>query len=178
MPRSTSGAVLLCALLTLTPGAGCCQRGSTWSLAPVEGTVTKDGRPLANIQVTFWADPAAGTQGPRTCSFTDAAGHYELRTDTGARGAVIGRYRVCLVDAHQDSNFLGLLSKNVENAKVVQERMKQTQMEMSASSCVPLSYGLPDKTPLRVGVEPGPQVIDFDVKNTGIEIKLISVQGK
>ena len=98
MPRSINPVVFWCGLLALTATAGGCQRGPTWNLAPVEGTVTKSGRPVAGIQVEFRADVESGTQGPRASGITDPAGHYELRTDTGGRGAVIGRYHVCLVD--------------------------------------------------------------------------------
>jgi len=145
----------------------------------VEGTITQAGHPLAGIQVTFWADTEGGTQGPRTSSIADATGRYELHIDAGDRGAAIGRYRVCLVDTrHRGRNALGLLPKKGSNAKEVQEKMKQLQMEASAPPRVPTNYGQPDKTPLRVEIKPGPQVIDFDVKDTGIEIKLIGVQGK
>src|SRR5262249_41925491 len=97
MLRSINRVALWCGLLILAAPAGGCQRRPTWDLVPVEGTVTKDGRPLAGIEVTYWADVAAGTRGPRTSGFTDDAGHYELRTDKGGRGAAIGQYRVCLL---------------------------------------------------------------------------------
>src|SRR5262245_27835102 len=96
MPRSISRVVLLCGLLVPAAAGGGCQRGSMWNLAPVEGTVTKGGRPLADIRVVFWADVEAGTQGPGTFGVTDAAGHYTLRTHAGDAGAAVGRYRVCL----------------------------------------------------------------------------------
>jgi hypothetical protein len=179
MPRSISRMVLWCGLLILAAAAGGCQRGPTWDLAPVEGTITQAGQPLAGIQVTFWADIEGGTQGPRTSSFTDAAGHYELRTDTGERGTAIGRYHVCLVDTHyQNPNLLGRLSTTTVNAKKVQVRMKPVQMEKSGPPRVPLSYGHPDKTPVRVEVQPGPQVIDFDVKGTNVEVNLIGTSLK
>src|SRR5690349_18745913 len=70
-------------LLTLVAATGGCQRGPTWDLAPVEGTVTKDGRPLAHTQVFFVADLDAGTQGPQAIGKTDKDGHYRLRTGNG-----------------------------------------------------------------------------------------------
>src|SRR5262245_24956705 len=96
MLRSISCVVRLGGLLILAAIAGGCQRGPTWNLAPVEGTVTKSGHPLANVQVDFLADPDAGTQGPRASGITDESGHYTLRTDAGDRGAAVGHYRVCL----------------------------------------------------------------------------------
>src|SRR5689334_2297251 len=79
------GVVLLCGLLSLAAGGGC-QRGAKWNLAPVEGTVTKEGRPLAGAMVVFLADSEASTTGPRASGWTDAAGHYRLRTDRGEEG--------------------------------------------------------------------------------------------
>jgi hypothetical protein len=182
MPRNISCVVFMCGLLALAAMAGGCRRGSTWNLATVEGTVTREGHPLDGIEVIFWADVEAGTQGPRTSAFTDAAGHYELRTDVGDRGAAIGRYRISLVDTRTlpDKLFGPLPEKaaNAKHAKEVQEKMRQFQMEASAPPRVPLSYGQPDKTPLRVEVQPGPQVIGFDVKGSNVEVKLLDVPGK
>jgi hypothetical protein len=53
---------------------------------PVEGTVTKGGRPLHNVEVVFLADPDSGTVGPRASGITDETGHYyELTTATMER---------------------------------------------------------------------------------------------
>src|SRR5262245_2170625 len=100
--------VLFFGLLSLITAVGGCQRGPTWDLATVEGTVTKAGRPLAKIQVIFWADVKAGAKGPRTFGFTDATGHYKLRTDMGEQGAAIGQYRVCLLHSSEEDMLAGL----------------------------------------------------------------------
>src|SRR5689334_15513348 len=92
----SGGVVLLCGLLSLAVGGGC-QRGSKWNLAPVEGTVTNEGRPLAGAMVVFLADTEAGTTGPRASGWTDAAGHYLLRTDQGEEGVVPGKHRVLIL---------------------------------------------------------------------------------
>src|SRR5262245_54429173 len=89
---------VFCGVLTLAAAAGGCQREPRWNLAPVEGAVTRAGRPLANIQVVFLADVEAGTQGPRASGITDQAGRYRLRTVNGDEGAVMGHHRVRLVD--------------------------------------------------------------------------------
>ena len=69
-----SRVVLLGGLLVLFAAAGGCQRRSTWDLASVEGTITKDGRPLSDIQVVFLADSDTDTKGPRSTGITDDAG--------------------------------------------------------------------------------------------------------
>ena len=155
MPRSISGVVLWCGLLALAVADGGCQRGPTWSLNPVEGTVTKGGRPLANIRVVFLADPDAGTQGPRASGITDETGHYELRTDTGDRGAVVGRYRICL---H--------IPPRREAPSSRANRPKDWAVKPPASEAVqlPPAYSSCAETPLRVEVHSGAQVIDLKVK--------------
>lgn len=58
-------------------------------IASVEGTVTMDGKPLANASIVF--SPESGRPaGART----DAQGHYELNFTAGRRGAIPGMNRI------------------------------------------------------------------------------------
>lgn len=139
MPRSISRVVLLCGLLVLATAFGGCQSGPTWTLVPVEGTVTKGGRPLANVQVIFLADPDAGTVGPRASGTTDAAGHYRLRTDNGDEGAVAGQHRVRIVDWQTNPNMPAELRR------------------------VPPHYESFKETPLRAEVGSVPKVFDISI---------------
>jgi hypothetical protein len=143
--------------------------------APVEGTVTKGGKPLAGVIVDFYPDP--GARGPRSTSIaTDEAGHYRLRSSWGSDdGAVVGPHRVCILDIHKGGR--GRLSKEATDAKEIQEKVKQLKSE-SFSPRVHPRYGSPNETPLRVEVQSGAQVIDFDIKGTDIEVKLIGVPVK
>ncbi len=55
-------------------------------IAPVEGTVTLDGKGLDKIYVEFWPQ----SEGPRSFGQTDEQGHFELKTDDGKTpGAVL-----------------------------------------------------------------------------------------
>jgi hypothetical protein len=140
MLRSISRIILWCILLALAAAAEGCQRKPRWNLAPVEGTVTKDGRPLADIEVIFWVDVETGTRGPRASGFTDESGHYRLRTDAGDWGAALGRYRVCLVDPQAEPDTLA------------EKRRVSSRYERF------------NETPLQVEVHPGQQVIDLEVQ--------------
>jgi hypothetical protein len=170
MLRSISRFVLLCGLLTLAAAVEGCQRGPRWNLVPVEGTVTKGGRPLADIQVTFWADSEAGTQGPRSSGTTDEAGHYRLRTDNGDDGAVLGKHRVLILDP---AVRMGRAARGPQRKEAtrrlspkVAKRLEE-QMKLAADAPrVPPRYGRFNDTPLRVEVHPGPQVIDLEVKGS------------
>jgi hypothetical protein len=171
MARSISRVALLCGLLALAVAAEGCQRKPTWNLAPVEGTVTKDGHPLANIQVVFLTNLDAGTQGPRASGRTDEAGHYRLRTANGDDGAVTGKHRVVLYDLEASKGPMGL-TRGPQRKEAVQrlpseenaKRMKEQLKAASDALRVPPSYGRFNETLLRVEVQPGPQVIDLEVK--------------
>jgi hypothetical protein len=63
--------------------------------APVSGTVTMDGKPLANVAVSF--QPAGGEPNPGVGSSgrTDEKGEYTLQVIGGrGKGAVVGKHRV------------------------------------------------------------------------------------
>lgn len=140
---------------------------------PVEGTVTKGGKPLAGVIVDFYPDP--GDHGPRSASEpTDEAGHYRLRSTWGNDdGAVVGSHRVCIFDSRYEATrtLLDRLPKKARSAKEFREKLKRIQgeegpleIELSAGPRVPPAYGRPTETPLRVEVQPGAQIIDLEVK--------------
>ena len=161
--------IIFTALLVLVVASGGCQRRPTWSLAPVEGTVTKNGRPLPAVEVIFLADPDAGTEGPRTAGKTDQAGHYRLTTDVGDDGVVVGKHRVLIrdLDTKQLHRVPDGRQRKATTKHPTPEAAKRFEEQLKASEDalrVPLRYGRFQDTPLRVEVQSGPQVIDFDVK--------------
>jgi hypothetical protein len=154
--------VLILLGIVVITSAGC-QSGPEF--APVEGTVTKAGKPLAGAIVVFYPD--SDTPVPRSTSApTDKAGHYRLHSTRGGDdGAAVGTHRVCILDTHNAGrNLLGHLPKSAANAKEIQEKVGQLKIEVPVSSRVPPSYGRFNETPLRAEVHPGSQVIDLDVK--------------
>ncbi len=160
--------ILFCVLLVLAAAAGGCQRGPTWNLAPVEGTVTKGGRPLANVKVVFLADAEAGVEGLRSLGMTDEAGHYRLRTDNGDNGAAVGKYRVVVRDVSPKHlmHAMGEFQRKAAAKQLPPEAAKrlEEQRKTAANAVrIPPSYGHFNKTPLRVEVHPGPQTLDFDL---------------
>jgi hypothetical protein len=78
-----------CALLALCPATtGCFRRGP--ELAPVAGTVTLDGEPLANAQVQF--QPTS--HGPYSVATTNSLGQYVLEYTKDRPGAALGTHVV------------------------------------------------------------------------------------
>jgi hypothetical protein len=81
--------------LVLLLFAGC---GDSLQIAPVSGTVTLDGGPLAGASITT-QPVGSGSENPGPGSFglTDAQGRYELELVKPARkGAIIGEHRVMI----------------------------------------------------------------------------------
>lgn len=71
---------------------GGCSKSKLPELGQVQGTVTLDGKPLAEAAVSFYPQ-----SGGRTASGQlDAQGKYELTYATGAKGAKIGMNSVCI----------------------------------------------------------------------------------
>jgi hypothetical protein len=74
--------------------AGC--SGDGLSLAPVEGIVTLNGKPVADAGVAF--APLNPKQGPPAAGATDQQGHFRLMTNN-REGAALGEHRVSISKA-------------------------------------------------------------------------------
>jgi hypothetical protein len=89
-------------MLTMAPAillasSGCGGGGDLPDLGYVEGTVTMDGKPLANVVLTFQPDQARPAYGR-----TNADGWYELVYTEGNPGATIGMHSVRISSADAD----------------------------------------------------------------------------
>jgi hypothetical protein len=84
--------------VVLVSCAGCGQR---LPVAPVSGTITLDGQPLADAHIT--TQPIATDSrnpGPGSFGRTDAEGHFELElVNPPMKGAIIGEHRVMILPA-------------------------------------------------------------------------------
>ena len=132
-------------LLALVAPAGCGGPPAP-EYAPVEGKVTRDGRPLAGVLVTFEPEPSPGANRARTAEgVTDEAGAYRLRTeDAGGErdGAAVGAYRVVLRDP----------------------AARPGDPRARASAVIPVEYTVPARTPLKdVAVPAGGRTYDIAV---------------
>ncbi|MBP3955779.1 carboxypeptidase regulatory-like domain-containing protein [Gemmata sp. G18] len=142
----------LAALLVLLAG-GC--SSSDTPLAPVEGTITRNGRPVAHAQVTFMVDDDG--RGPRATGVTDEAGRFRLATDDGKDGCPVGRHRVCVIDTTVTAERFGMVAKRLAPDKAAPVK------PAGKSTPIPPAYGRPAETPLRAEVRAGAQTIDFQV---------------
>lgn len=79
---------LTCAVIVLVVG---CDRGDLPDLAPVSGTVTMDGQPLANKEVVF-----APKGGRPSVGRTNEQGQYTMMYTVEIPGAIIGEHKVII----------------------------------------------------------------------------------
>jgi hypothetical protein len=138
--------VALAALLSLT-AAGCGRSPPPYQLAEVTGVVNLDGKPAADLVVTFLPDSVAGTNGPRSSGKTDAQGQYRLVCDDRKPGAVVGLHHVLITDARAS-----LLMREARKDDAV-----------FPPSRIPKRYSTVANSPLRQEVKAEPQTIDLDV---------------
>ncbi|VTR94712.1 Uncharacterized protein OS=Planctomyces maris DSM 8797 GN=PM8797T_26895 PE=4 SV=1 [Gemmata massiliana] len=148
------GTVLVAVLFVVTAVGGC--SGTEAPLAPVEGTVTRGGRPVAHAQVIFMAD--GDSKGPRAMGITDESGHFRLTLDDGKDGAPVGHHRVCVVDTTAAAERFGMAAKRLAPDKALLTK------PVGKSTPIPATYGRPEETPLRADVRAGgSQTIDFQI---------------
>lgn len=124
------------ALLVLSLGCG----PSGPEIAPVEGTVTLDDKPLEGALVMFY--PEAG--GRPAAGRTDADGYYELQYSQGRTGALPGNHDVTISTVEEGDADAGL--------KNSPER-------------VPAKYNV--NSELKATVEADDNVIDFKLDSQG-----------
>lgn len=86
----------LAVILTLL--AGCSDNGDRPDMAPVQGTVTLDGKPLEGAMISFKPN-----EGQPSYSRTDSSGHYELNYLIDTKGAKIGSHKVKITTATEEN---------------------------------------------------------------------------
>jgi len=91
--------LVLCLSIAVGVVATGCSGGGP-AVAPVTGTVTLDGQPLANASVTFQPIAEGSVDaGPASTATTDAQGAFVLKTAEGEEGAVVGKHRIMVFSA-------------------------------------------------------------------------------
>ena len=123
-------------LLALT---GC--DGADSDVAPVEGTLTIDGNPVANARVIFYP-----SEGRASGGLTNAKGFYTLSYVARQKGALIGKHRVTVTTAVQEGEEY--------NGEPVEVRKEMLPKEYQSST----------KTELVRTVEKGSNTINLDLK--------------
>lgn len=118
-------------------------------LAPVQGRVTLDGAPVANMAVKF--TPIGSTKGSGALGGSDEDGNYALTDVRGGDGAHPGEYKVSFYPINTAAGA------DDDPASVV----------ASGSSSVPPIFIDPVRTPLRATVPPQGGRVDILLTPTG-----------
>lgn len=109
-------------------------------IAPVDGVVTLDGKPIEGAGVTF--EPVG--EGRSSFALTDAAGRYELVYMPGKKGAMVGEHVVRISKSRK--------SIKDDNGKVIEEGVPEAFPAKVNSS-----------SELKAAVKPGANHLDFAV---------------
>lgn len=129
----------IAALFLFATGCGGEATDDQPDLGQVKGTITMNGSPLADAQVTF--RPAKGRA---ASGKTDSSGNYELIYVGETKGAKIGSNKVSVTTPQPEASEEG-------------EETKKTEEK------IPSEYNT--KTMLTADVKAGENVFDFDLKS-------------
>ena len=122
--------VILAFLILIT---GCAR-----SPLPVQGTLTVDGRPLANANVIFVPDDPDGKSATGT---TDASGAFRLTTFKLHDGAMRGSYKVTVTHSERIEIPADIKDPDEQKAFLASQPVKP--------SVIPQAYTQSDQTPLK-----------------------------
>ncbi|MFI4876659.1 MAG: carboxypeptidase-like regulatory domain-containing protein [Blastopirellula sp. JB062] len=127
----------------LLTACGCAGEQLDPEYKPVTGTVTLDGRPLPDAQLSF-VPLGSGSSGS---GFTDESGKYQLYYAARRPGAKFGENRVFITKSKPSTGKQGEFAG-----------MREADIEM-----LPARYNR--KTELTANIEDKRNVIDFDLKS-------------
>jgi len=127
---------------------GCSARSE---LAPVQGRVTLDDKPVPNMIVNF--TPLGETAGNGALAYTDAEGHFTLLDARGESGAYVGEYKV--------SFYPG-----ANRAQPIDPRLDV--VSAPSRGLLPAIYLDPNQTPLRATVPQGGGTIELVLTKSGV----------
>lgn len=145
-------------LVAVVLAAGCGGR----PFAEVEGTITLDGKPLPDAEVTFLPDSLAGNPGNNATGTTNEEGHYRVRSARDKKdGTILGVHRVVVVDLRSVPNI------EPGGGSAPGEAAGQQKAKRAEQPRFPLEYADPLRTPLvGVDVKAGKQTFNFDLKSS------------
>lgn len=89
-------------LLALLLTVGCSPSGPSYSLLPISGTVSIDGKPVTNATVVFHSESA-----PTASGKTDSSGQFTLATGQHGEGVAAGEYIVQISSGAETTDASG-----------------------------------------------------------------------
>jgi hypothetical protein len=104
------------------PFSGC--NSNDYTLAPVTGTATYNGKPIPKLSVVFSPQPIGENHavGPFSTGVTDAEGKFTLKTRHGKDGALVGKHTVAFEYTDIGETAMGDLRDELADAKDEQSK--------------------------------------------------------
>jgi hypothetical protein len=163
MAQTKAFAVVLCVIAgALVCG---CHRGQRFSMAPVHGQVTFQGKPVGGATLTFLCAGA-----PRLAiGTTDEGGNYTLTTFQPSDGAIIGEHVVTVnfYGSQPDEEALEKSAKGKSQSQAIAEAMKKTLEQnkkiAKTAPAIPAKYKERRTSDLRKEVVAGENVINIEL---------------
>ena len=107
-------------------------------VVPVDGTITRGGKPLASFAVTFQP-----TEGRPSSALSDEKGHFELSYTLNQKGALRGKHKVFVQFTSLQAGYDEAMTKPPPEAREIHAK-----------------YGSAEVTPLEVEID-GPKTLDL-----------------
>ncbi|MBI5758394.1 MAG: hypothetical protein HZA46_07745 [Planctomycetales bacterium] len=144
-------------LLTCVVGNAGCSKGPaapTFELVPASGTVTLDGKPLtdADVSLVFQSPPPAGFSG--SGGRTDASGKFQVLTDNKP-GTIVGKFKVMV------SKQTMADGSPIKTDPTTGLDMEQLKMQGQLKENVPEKYTVAETTDLTADVAKGGKEIEL-----------------
>ncbi len=112
---------------------GCSKKD--YSLAPVSGTITADGKPVDKLRVSFSPEPVGDNYsvGPYSTGVTNAEGKFTLITRHDETGAVPGKHKLSFQYSDISETAMADLREGLNDAKDSgsKEAVEKTKKKMS-----------------------------------------------
>lgn len=148
--------------LALALFAGC--SGNDRGLQPVQGSITWEGKPVAQGQITFMPVSKG-----RMASSTIKNGVYKLTSYEPGDGAKIGEYQV-VIDAYKHNISVAPPLTMEEEAELLKQGKQLPAVmgnneRLEVTWLVPEEYSQQNSSPLKASVAVGEQTIDFKLPN-------------
>ena len=135
----------------LAAAVGCSGSTDQPELGLVSGTVTLNGTPLTDVDVTFRPGDGRPAMGK-----TDAAGHYQLTYIRDTPGCKVGRSRVEIGNSEESE------SEDESGSELEGDELIQTPNKAGAPE-IPARYNV--NSELEADVKPGENTFNFDLKS-------------
>lgn len=140
---------LTVAILAVVASAGC--GSSSVPFGQVDGRVTMGGQPVRDVVVVFVPQGNGAGAALRSFGQPDQEGRFQLKTEQGQSGAVVGEHVVILEDLGQYS------APRTEDGTLLKPYVPR----------FPAAYSDPVRSPWKVQVTKGTHSIELDVAGPG-----------